>query len=791
MNTLKEDVLRSGIIHKPLSLDRTRSFEKRQQEKEAILVSRSVIDSYRKWIHQGRGQLETSDHSMTLNSETRYDSWEEGAPEDGDYVNFGEVHGYLPLAGEDWQEYTQLKLDISADCKNVVNPALSLTLTNDGEIKIPDIYEREGTHVINLEGQKKHTYVLDISNLPRDCITGIGIYAGANGSYMNLKGRLSYTIENIRIEKNNYGTSAKGWCAPKNEIVFSHIGYHPDHTKTAIINANDFDAEEFTLNRSKNDQVVFRHTIQRKQTEIGEFGVLDFSDFQEQGSFYLQVEDTRTEVFQIGSTGKVKEASIWKALNFIFCERCGCPVHGIHGTCHEDLTVEYKRTLVSFNGGWHDAGDLSQQLVQTAEVTASLFELAETQKANEMLQLRLIEEGEWGLDFILKTRLDDGDRITSAGITRWTDNRIGNLDDAIPRIHNSPYDNFLITGILAKVIHSLPEQYALRPHLLQVVKEDYQNALLGYQRTGFKHEPIFWEHTYSTSKSLFLATMSWTAALMYQLTKESDYKEHMTEWFTDLLQCQETEGIPLEDGQILKGLFYRDETKQVFQHFNHQAREHSYAQAFEEVLAVEDKKPWKEAAASYATYLEFLHRFTDPYPMYASGVYKEDEWLDDESFNKQHLLVADEAKERYQRQLEQGIKIANGLYVKRFPVWFSFRGNNGVLLSMGKSAGIMGRLMNNERLLDLADQQLQWMIGKNPFGQSMMYGEGYNYPQQYSVSSGEMMGEMPVGIQTFGDEDVPYWPQFNNATYKEVWVGIAGKWLSLLSDLIKYENRGV
>ncbi|WP_430604707.1 hypothetical protein [Enterococcus sp. DIV0125] len=65
----------------------------------------------------------------------------------------------------------------------------------------------------------------------------------------------------------------------------------------------------------------------------------------------------------------------------------------------------------------------------------------------------------------------------------------------------------------------------------------------------------------------------------------------------------------------------------------------------------------------------------------------------------------------------------------------------------------------------------------------MMYGEGYNYPQMYTVSSGEMIGELPVGIQTFENEDIPYWPQFNNATYKEVWVGLAGKWLSVVHAL--------
>lgn len=203
-----------------------------------------------------------------------------------------------------------------------------------------------------------------------------------------------------------------------------------------------------------------------------------------------------------------------------------------------------------------------------------------------------------------------------------------------------------------------------------------------------------------------------------------------------------------------------------------------------------ENEDWQKRANDYADYLEFLAEFTDPYPMYASGIYKEDEWTDEESFNKQHLLVGDEAKESYQKQLQLGIKIAEGFYIKRFPVWFSFRGNNAILLSMGKSAGIMGRLTENIHLMDIADQQLQWIVGKNPFGQSMIYGEGYNYAQQYSVSSGEITGEMPVGIQTFGEEDEPYWPQFNNATYKEVWVGVAGKWLSVVAELLKFEHRG-
>ncbi len=82
-----------------------------------------------------------------------------------------------------------------------------------------------------------------------------------------------------------------------------------------------------------------------------------------------------------------------------------------------------------------------------------------------------------------------------------------------------------------------------------------------------------------------------------------------------------------------------------------------------------------------------------------------------------------------------------------------------------------------------AREQLYWVVGKNPFCQSLIYGEGYRYPQMNSFSSGELTGEMPVGIRSLGNSDEQYWPQINNACYKEVWLTSAGKWLSLVAEV--------
>jgi hypothetical protein len=64
-----------------------------------------------------------------------------------------------------------------------------------------------------------------------------------------------------------------------------------------------------------------------------------------------------------------------------------------------------------------------------------------------------------------------------------------------------------------------------------------------------------------------------------------------------------------------------------------------------------------------------------------------------------------------------------------------------------------------------------------------MYGEGYDWAPLYSVRSGQMVGALPVGIETKGDSDAPYWPTQICWTYKEVWSQPVGEWIWLMRDL--------
>jgi len=77
-------------------------------------------------------------------------------------------------------------------------------------------------------------------------------------------------------------------------------------------------------------------------------------------------------------------------------------------------------------------------------------------------------------------------------------------------------------------------------------------------------------------------------------------------------------------------------------------------------------------------------------------------------------------------------------------------------------------------LYDIAVRQLEYILGCNPFAMSLVYGEGYDYPPLYSGFAGDLVGAVPVGIETFENDDEPYMPMQSNATYKEIWSHAVG-----------------
>jgi hypothetical protein len=192
---------------------------------------------------------------------------------------------------------------------------------------------------------------------------------------------------------------------------------------------------------------------------------------------------------------------------------------------------------------------------------------------------------------------------------------------------------------------------------------------------------------------------------------------------------------------------------------------------------------WYSAVVLHSQYyLKPASRVDEPFSVLPAAVYRESEArLIPEAKNWTPLRAAD--RDAYVQEVRRGIPLGGEYYLRRFPVWFDFRGNSSVLLSEAKALSAAGQLRGDLEAEDLAQKQAQWVVGRNPFAASIMYGEGYDWTPLYSVRSGQMVGALPVGIETKEYDDAPYWPNQICWTYKEVWTQPVGQWIWLMQDI--------
>ena len=325
------------------------------------------------------------------------------------------------------------------------------------------------------------------------------------------------------------------------------------------------------------------------------------------------------------------------------------------------------------------------------------------------------------------------------------------------RVQNMAFDNFLYAGYEAYASMTLDNDPMLQEYLLRVAEEDFAFAMEKFKRWLRPVRPALRTQLQHFEKSVYGYHLL-VGKPIIQADRKASYADIAAEYIRYTLDCQRTE--PLKDQDGTRGFFYRDKSRKSIVHYIHQSREQVYMQAMVMLCETQKEHPdypkWVNSIQLYGDYLKGMMKYTHPYGMIPSGVYHAEEYKDTTNFYALHLFPPANAKELYTEQIKRGVQLDKEHYMKRFPVWFNiFNGNTAIHLSNGKSAAICGNFLKDKELLNIGLEQLYWTVGKNPFGQSLIYGEGHNYPQLNTFSSGEMTGEMPVGIRTLGNDDVP------------------------------------
>jgi hypothetical protein len=680
--------------------------------------------------------------------------------------------------GEDWRGYNRLSLWIRPEFRGIPALPLQIVLHNDGPEKVPDRYGREGIHYVTLATDGWQQVVWEIDPLARDRVTSIEIGYWVNKMYAAPSDRVAFEIGRIelqRVEPDHH----TGWNTAPGKIAFSHSGYQTGSSKVAVasaITASSFDL--LRVNDNALGDVVLRKPVEKVRTRLGDFQQMDFSEVNAPGRYVIRAGNTITRPFTIGDDAW--KSSIWKALNFFYGERCGFPVPGSHDVDHLDWFATHGDQRITMSGGWHDAGDLSQGVINTGEATYSMFALAERLVQDDPpLAARLIEEARWGLDWVMRVRFDGGYRMGFASHNLWTNNIVGDADDRTREAKNNPNANYISAAAEAIAYRVLKEKDpALAARALRIAEDDWKYAIVGVEGPSTWHTPAF------AATRVELAGIGVTASVeLYRATGKQQYADKAFELARVIVESQQKRPVGRE--LPLAGFFYtspdRDTIFHQFHRGNDQAPIVALSQLVETFPDHAEWMKWYSTIALYAEYQKKIASTTAPYGVLPAYVYRvTDDVKEVPDSGALHLAT----RESYRAQVAAGLPMGDGWFLRTFPVWFARRGNYGVLLSQAKALGAAARLRGDSTAWDVAQRQAQWIVGRNPFAQSTMYGEGYDWSQQYSVSSGDFVGSLPVGMQSRGDTDLPYWSSQNMYVYKEVWVHSTSRWLWLMEDLL-------
>ena len=682
------------------------------------------------------------------------------------------------FGGEDWGKFNRISLWVYPDVVGAPAISCSLVLHNDGAHKLPDHYN-EGRHEsIILKNHRWNQIVWEIEPLDRDRVTALEFAYSLPKKFPDPGDRTILDVAHLELQRVT-ADHVEGWDVAAGKIAFSHSGYTTGSSKSAI--ASDLTASQFSLIDQETGQIVLTKPVQQVTAPLGQYQVLDFSEIRQPGTYAIRAGDILTRPFRIGDDAW--KSSIWKAINFMYSERCGTEIPGIHGRCHQDIYTSHGDQRIVVNGGYHDAGDLSAT-GHTPAMAYAAFSLAESlQRQGEDPELadRLLEEARWGLNWVLKTRFGDGYRSTGQLVSYWTDGIMGTGDDRHGEAVNNPEWNFRVSALEALASRVLKESDPeLANRSLVIAEEDWKFAVEGLKAAT----PL--PEVYGASDELERISFGAVASVeLFEATGNRQYEDEAVSLGALVLASQERKLQPWTT--LLTGYFYTGPKRENLFHRFHIGQEQEPILALTKLCEAfpdhTDWMKWYSAVVLHSQYyLKPASAFDLPYGVLPAGIYRESEAkLIPEAKNWTPLRAAD--RDAYVEEVHRGVRLGDDSYLRRFPVWFDFRGNSSVLLSQTKALSTAARLRGDLDAEDLAQKQAQWFVGRNPFSSSLMYGEGYDWTPLYSVRSGQMVGALPVGIETKQYNDAPYWPTQICWTYKEVWTAPVGQWIWVMDDL--------
>ncbi|MDT8715528.1 glycoside hydrolase family 9 protein [Clostridium sp. 19966] len=203
------------------------------------------------------------------------------------------------------------------------------------------------------------------------------------------------------------------------KLYLNQQGYRVNGNKFAFYLGS---AKTFNLINTENE-ILYRGEIsysgKKDLSSNDEVGFINFSDFQEEGTYYLEIPDEKclSNSFNINSKPYTyaKEALI----KGLYLQRCGFDLDKkiagkwFHEKCHTAKAYLYENpdVTIDISGGWHDAGDYGKYVVAGAVTVAMMllsYEHAPSAFEDKFVVPNLLDEARYELEWMLKMQDSEG-----------------------------------------------------------------------------------------------------------------------------------------------------------------------------------------------------------------------------------------------------------------------------------------------------------------------------------------------------------------------------------------------
>jgi hypothetical protein len=517
------------------------------------------------------------------------------------------------------------------------------------------------------------------------------------------------------------------------DVTVNQIGFAPEASKKCVLKGPG--AQRFDVIRTTDQKVVFSGPLAVSDGDFGRFLVGDFSSVKEVGTYYVRAGQSRSYPFRIAAN--VYGGAIEMIVGYFGLQRCGPSETGYLAPCHCDDAVrldngKYQDTT----GGWHDASDLRKWVGATIHGMIGLAQVYDL-TSDESMRRRILEELRWGNRYFLNMQEPagyvmnhvGGDALRHGDGNRWTDNIIGPEGGEPNTIDPAPGGSRSKITIVGhkddRVIQTRPldriGQYkfviaeAMMARLAKPSDRAYSDRCLGAAQRCY--DWCATRRPEQTAENLGGALAA--AVELYRTTGQEKYKSEALACASRLLQFQVTE--PLDAKDPVRGFYRRSATSpEPYRDISHGCW-HLFGlcglvELFPDHAEADN---WRKAIKLYTVdYLAAMSKHNSfglvPYGFFAQ---------------------ADPGGNR---------KIGNYWYryfMQPGSGWWV--GINANIASAGLGLVRASKILGDPSLRAVAQSQLDWIVGCNPFYASMVVGIGHNHPPRF-VNGGEFKPATPL-----------------------------------------------